>query len=178
MKILIAGVLVACVALTGDVLAGAGCPKAKKAAAERKSCSKHAKAKGCTGCTAVHKTNAQLRVAGADVEVVKTKKGYIVIATTDKASDVKRVREANADRIKALAEFGKSADAKGCENCVAFAKAIDSGDTKYEEVNIDGGVMTVYTATTEEALSVLGKCCGMIEGLQASSGSTWSPIDN
>ena len=178
MKILIAGVLAVCVALAGDVMAGAGCKQSKKTVEKPKTCKyKSAKAKGCNGCTALHKSNKQLRVAGADVEVVKTKKGYIVIATTDSTANVRLVREANSARIKALVEFGTSSVAKGCDNCEAFAKAIDSGQIKYEEVEIGNGVMTIYTATTDEALSVLGKSCAMLEGLRASASST-GPVDN
>lgn len=164
MKILIAGIMAAVVALAGEATAGAGCASAQKAAEKPKTCGyKMGKAKDCGGCQGLHASAKQLRVAGADVEVVKTKRGYIVIATADSKADVETVRKASAARNKALVEFGRSDAPKGCENCSAFAKAVDAGTITFEEVEIDNGVMTVYTATTDEALSVLGKCCGMLK---------------
>lgn len=175
MKTLITMVVVGCVALAGNALGGSGCAQAKESAAQPKSCGyKTSKAGHRGGCSALKASDRDLAAAGADVEVVKTKKGYIVVATAKEGAGVARVRAANAARLR----VATSDSGKDCENCGAFARAVKAGEITYQAVEVENGVLTVYTANTDAALATLGKCCSVIGGLQAQASSSEGAIEN
>lgn len=167
MRILVAVGLAACFMLTSSAMA---CPYADKMAAAKidkagcagKGQSKVAKAGGCWGCTPFYKATKGLRAAGAQIEVVRTKRGYIMLATAESPAVVKSVREFNADHLKVLASMGNG-NGNGnssCRGCAAFSKAVKSGAVQYEEVSLSNGVMMVYTASTDAGAALLKARCG------------------
>lgn len=184
MRILVVVGLAAGFMLTSSAMA---CPYADKMAAAAKTdkagCTwkgqdKVAKASGCQGCTTFHKAARGLRAAGAQIEVVRTKRGYIMLATAESPAVVKTVREVNADHLKILASMGNGNGKNSCKDCTAFSKAVKSGAVQYEEVALSNGVMMVYTASTDAGEALLKARCGSSCRLKASADLEQSAINN
>ncbi len=167
MRILVATVLAGCFMLASSAMA---CPYMdKQAAAKKAGCAgkdKVAKAGGCVGCKTFHASYRGLRATGANVEVVKTKRGYIVLATAESPKAVASVRKVNTAHLKVLASMGNgngngNGNGKdGCKFCTTFSNALKSGAIHYEEVTLSNGVMTVYTASSDEGQALLKRRCG------------------
>jgi len=168
MKPFLAVVLTSCIALSGLANAGASCSKGKKTASDR-SChaGKSAKGKHCGGCGMLAKGNASLREAAADIEVIQTKHGYIVLATANSSDAIANVRAINAARLRALRNTDKAAGKKACKDCDAFSQALKANAIQLQEVEVSNGVMTVYTASTRDAEKLLKDCCGAFWGPKA-----------
>ncbi len=169
MKLLLGIVLASSMAVSSLAWAGEGCGAHAKKTASKKSCSwdKTAKGKGCNGCGDFAKGNASLKVAATNVEVIKTKTGYIVMATADSSDAVAKIQTINAARLKSLSDWVASASKKACKDCTSFAASVKAGDISFEEVKVSNGVMTVYTANTTAAAKVLAASCGAFWGLKA-----------
>lgn len=174
MRLLLGIVLASSVAMSSLAWAGASCGDHAKKTASKKSCSwdKNAKGKGCNGCGDFAKGNASLKEAAADVQVIKTNTGYIVIATATSADAIAKIQTINAARLKSLSNWIASESKKSCKDCTSFSAAVQAGTISFEEVTVSNGVMTVYTANTTEAAKVLAASCGAFWGLKADSKTT------
>lgn len=187
---LLAAMVAAGVALAGPVAAGEGCHW-QKTSAEGKSCTAgqktasaakscgDMKAGDCGGCDELRASGKTLRSAGAEFEVVKTKNGYIVIATAADEKGAATLRRLTAERwtgFRTLAANKTGKDGKKlCKSCDGFATDLTDNGIRMETVNIANGVMTVFTAKGPEAAAHLQASCGAYCGLQTASATPEKP---
>ena len=177
MKRLMAVWAVAGLVLAGHALAGEGCPYSKKACAagdSAKSCTHDGatakscgemKAGDCKSCDELAASGKALRATGANFEVVKTKTGYIVMATAGSPAATAALRKANHERWQNYLAHVTDGD-KLCKSCGAFHAGLKSGGVTFEEVETASGVITILTATGDEATAALKASCGAYCGLK------------
>lgn len=165
-----------CTAGEKTASAGKGCCMAgEKTAMTGKSCG-DMKAGECGGCDALRASGKALRTAGADIEVVKTKSGYIVIATAADEAGAATLRRLTAERWNGYRTFVTNANGKKiCKSCDGFGHDLTGNGIRMESVNIANGVMTVFTATGAEAAAHLQASCGAYCGLTTAEVRTEKP---
>src|SRR5688572_13593871 len=86
----------ACTAADKTAMGGKSCTAGTSTATSGKSCG-DMKAGECGGCDELRASGKTLRSAGADFEVVKTKTGYIVIATAADEKGAATLRRLTAE---------------------------------------------------------------------------------
>jgi len=171
MGVLVAGTMLfagIAAANCGGETAGATCPHAKGActAGDKQACAMKG-AKSCAECAYLGETRTDLEQAGARVEVVKLKNGYVLMATATSPDTLAAVRKLNAERLGGLEALAGHTDKKFCKDCTAFNKALKADAVSVEVVDTANGVMTVFTGSTAEAVSSLKESCGMFSMLKA-----------
>lgn len=161
-----------CTAGEKTASAGKSCTAGEKTAMSGKSCG-DMKAGDCGGCDELRASGKSLRTAGAEFEVVKTKNGYIVIATAADEKGAATLRKLTAERwtgFRTLAANKTGKDGKKfCKSCDGFASDLTDNGIRMESINISNGVMTVFTANGAEAAAHLQASCGAYCGLQTAS---------
>lgn len=177
MKQMIAGMVAASVALAGSAFAGEGCSYSHKTSAEGgKSCASDKsasagkscgdlKAGDCKSCDELATSGRALRATGANFEFVKTKTGYVVLATASGADGVAALRKANHERWTNYVAHVTGKD-KACKSCAGFQAGLKSGAVTFEEVETANGVMTIFTASNNDACAALKASCGAYCGLK------------
>ena len=183
MKQWMVGAMVAGLALAGHAVAGEGCAHAgadgakactwNKSAAAGKSCGEM-KAGECRGCDELAASGKALRATGANFEYVKTKSGYIVLATTTGAENIAALRKANHERWTGFLAHVNAKD-KPCKSCAGLAAGLKSGAFSIEEVETANGVMTVMTASGDDAVAALKASCGAYCGMKTAEVSVKDP---
>lgn len=171
-----------CTAGEHTASAGKGCCMAgDKTAMAGKSCGSM-KAGECGGCDELRASGKALRAAGADIEVVKTKTGYIVIATAADEAGAVTLRRLTAERWSGFRTLAAAANEKNgkkfCASCDGFAHDLTGNGIRMESVSIANGVMTVFTASGAEAAAHLQNSCGAYCGMQTASATSEKPTAN
>jgi len=167
-----------CTAGEKTASAGKSCTAGEKTAMSGKSCG-DMKAGDCGGCDELRASGKSLRTAGAEFEVVKTRTGYIVIATAADEKGAATLRRLTAERwngFRTLTANKTGKDGKKfCKSCDGFASDLTANGIRMETVNIANGVMTVFTANGAEAAAHLQSSCGSYCGLTTASAASEKP---
>lgn len=179
MKQMIAGVVAAGLVLAGHAMAGEGCgshASAKTSTGGAKACKYDAtasagkscgdlKAGDCRSCDQLNASGKALRATGANFEFVKTKAGYVILASATGADNIAALRKANHERWTTYVAHVSGKD-KTCKSCAGLQAGLKRGDVNFEEVETANGVMTIFTASNDDACAALKASCGAYCGLK------------
>jgi hypothetical protein len=125
---------------------------------------------GCDACSDMANCEGELRDAEASMQVVPLKNGVMYVYTASGVSKVQAVQAAmtrRADRMNAMLAAGDKATL--CPECKTMRGAIASGKLHREQVNIEGGCLTLMTSTDAAMVNKLHAMAGLKNGQRAKS---------
>lgn len=125
---------------------------------------------GCDACSDMANCEGELRDAEASMQVVPLKNGVMYVYTASGVSKVQAVQAAmtrRADRMNAMLAAGDKATL--CPECKTMRGAIASGKLHREQVNIEGGCLTLMTSTDAAMVNKLHAMAGVKNGQRAKS---------
>ena len=149
--------------------AGSSCgAKGTSAMAAGSSCSAHgltgtAKAgHDCEACNDFAMCEGEVKANGANVQIVPLKNGVMYVYTANGPAKVQAVQSAMARRNQHMTAILASGDqATLCPECKTMRGAIASGKLNRENVNIDGGCMTLVTSSDPAMVSKIYALAGL-----------------
>jgi hypothetical protein len=154
-----------------------GAKSSNTAMAAGSSCSAHgitgtAKAgHDCEACNDFAMCEGEVKANGANVQIVPLKNGVMYVYTANGAAKVQAVQSAMARRNQHMTAILASGDqATLCPECKSMRGAIASGKLNRENVNIEGGCMTLVTSSDPAMVSKIYA----LAGLKASGRNTKS----
>jgi len=150
--------------------AASSCGASKNTAmAAGSSCSAHgltgtAKAGGhdCEACNDFAMCEGEVKANGVNVQIVPLKNGVMYVYTANGAAKVQAVQSAMARRNQHMTAILASGDqASLCPECKSMRGAIASGKLNRENVNIEGGCMTLVTSSDPTMVSKIYSLAGL-----------------
>uniref|UniRef100_A0A832I1T3 Lipoprotein n=1 Tax=Eiseniibacteriota bacterium TaxID=2212470 RepID=A0A832I1T3_UNCEI len=125
---------------------------------------------GCDACADMAFCEGELKGAEASVQVVPLKNGVMYVYTANGPSKVQAVQAAmsrRADRMNAMLASGDKA--RLCPECKTMRGAMASGKLQREQINIEGGTLTLMTSADAAVISKLHAMAGVKNGARAKS---------
>lgn len=125
---------------------------------------------GCDACADMAFCEGELKGAEASVQVVPLKNGVMYVYTANGPSKVQAVQAAMSRRADRMSSMLASGDkAKLCPECKTMRGAMASGKLQREQVNIEGGTLTLMTSADATVITKLHAMAGVKNGARAKS---------